>query len=196
VINAGFGSTELGRLLTILAVGTVTIAVITSEILYIGMVARLPMVAGWDGLLPSWWSELDPRFRTPRKAIAGVVLTMMAVSIFSLSGSGNQEAYDLATSAGLVSTSIMYMLLFAAALVGFRSHPEPPGIGLRLGALVAFVVVFLSAILEIVPLSDVASRGVYAAKVIVLTCSANGLGAYLYWRGSTRMKAIAAAAGT
>jgi len=190
VINAGFGSTELGRLLTMFVVGTVTIAVITGEIIYIGMVARLPMVAGWDGLLPAWWSELDLHFRTPKKAIGAVVLTMMAVSIFSLSGGGNQEAYDLATSAGLVSTSIMYMLLFATALFGFRSIPEPPGIGLRLGALAAFVVVFVSAVFEIVPLSDVTSRGVYAAKVIVLTGAANGLGAYLYWRGSRCMKAL------
>ena len=117
MINAGFGSTGLGRLLTVLVVGIVTIAVITGEIVYIGIVARLPMVAGWDGLLPSWWSELDPRFRTPEKAIGAVVLTMLAVSIFSLSGAGNQEAYDLATSAGLVSTSIMYMLLFAGSVV-------------------------------------------------------------------------------
>lgn len=181
--------------LTSFVVGTVTIAANTGVIIYIGMVARLPMVAGWDGLLPAWWSELDPCFRTPKKAIGAVVLTMMTVSIFSLSGAGNQEAYDLATSAGLVSTSIMYMLLFATALFGFRSTPEAPGIGLRLGALAAFVVVFLSAVFEIVPLSDVANPGVYAAKVIVLTCCANGLGAYLYWRGSTRMKTLAAAAG-
>jgi amino acid transporter len=126
VFNAGFGSTGIGRLLTVLVVGTVTAAVITGEIIYIGMVARLPMVAGWDGLLPSWWTELDPRFRTPKKAIGAVVLAMMAVSIFSLSGAGNQEAYDLGTSAGNVSSSIMYMLLFATALFGFRSSPDRP----------------------------------------------------------------------
>jgi amino acid transporter len=194
LINAGFGSTGLGRLLAFFVVGTVTIAVITGEVIYIGMVARLPMVAGWDGLLPSWWSDLDPHFRTPKKAIGAVVLTMMAVSVFSLSGAGNQEAYDLATSAGLVSTSIMYMLLFATAMLGFRSTPERPGIGLRLGALAAFILVFLSAVFEIVPLSDVARPGVYAVKVIILTGGANGLGAYLYWRGSTRVKALAAAA--
>ena len=27
---------------------------------------RLPMVAGWDHLLPAWFSRLDPRYRTPR----------------------------------------------------------------------------------------------------------------------------------
>ena len=139
--------------------------------------------------------RLDPRLRTPKKAIGGVVLTMMAVSIFGLTGSGNQEAYDTATSAGLVSISIMYMLLFATVLFGLRSNPKPPGIGLRLGALTALVIVVLSAVFEIVPLSDVASRGAYAVKVIVLTCSANGLGAYLYRRGSARMKATAAAGG-
>jgi hypothetical protein len=57
------------------------------------------------------------------------------------------------------------------------------------------VAVFLPALFEIVPLSDGASLGVYAAKVIVLTCGANGLGVYLYWREWTRMKALAAAVG-
>ena len=34
------------------------------------MTARLPMVIGWDGLLPEWWSHLHPKFRTPVKALA------------------------------------------------------------------------------------------------------------------------------
>lgn len=193
VVNAGFGSTELGRLWTVIVVGTFTIAAITAQTIYVGMVARLPMVAGWDALLPAWWSELHPRFRTPTKAIGAIVLTMMAVGIFSLWGAGNQEAYDVATSAGLVSTSIMYILLFGSILLGFRATPEPPGIGLRVGALAAFIMVALSAAFEIVPLSDAPNHGVYAAKVTALTCCANGLGAYLYWRGSRRRRALAAA---
>jgi len=51
----------------------------------------------------------------------------------------------------------------------------------------------LSAAFEIVPLSDVANRGVYAAKVLALTCCANALGAYLYRRGLQRARALAAA---
>ena len=188
VINAGFGSTLLGRGLAILAVGTFTIGTIVSQVVYVGMVARLPMVAGWDGLLPAWWSELDPRFRTPAKAIRSVALTMMMVAIFNSWGAGNQEVYDLSTSAGLISMSMMYMLLFATILFGFRSSPNLSGAGLKLGALAAFIVVFLSAVFEIVPLSDVAHRGVYAAKVMALTVCANGIGAYLYWRGSHRLK--------
>ena len=191
MINAGFGSTAFGRLLTVVAVGTLLIATLIGEVVYIGMIARLPMVAGWDGLLPAWWSELHARFRTPAKAIGAVVLSMMAVAIFGLWGAGNQEAYDLASSAGLVSISIMYMLLFASIVFGFRSSPAPPGFGLRLGALPAFLVVLLSAVFEIVPLSDVTNRLFYATKVTALTCCATGLGAYLYWRGSRRAKALA-----
>src|SRR4030095_14932304 len=30
---------------------------------------RLPMVAGWDGLLPAWFTRLHPRFMTPTNSI-------------------------------------------------------------------------------------------------------------------------------
>ena len=30
---------------------------------------RLPMVAGWDGLLPKWFTRLHPTFKTPTNSI-------------------------------------------------------------------------------------------------------------------------------
>jgi amino acid transporter len=39
---------------------------------------RLPMVAGWDGLLPNWFTKLHPRYRTPINSIlvvGGITLT-------------------------------------------------------------------------------------------------------------------------
>jgi amino acid transporter len=192
VMHAGFGSSGLGVTLTLIAVGTLSIALIAGPVIFIGMVARLPMVAGWDGLLPGWRSELHPTFRTPSKAISAVAASLMLMGAFSLWGAGNQEAVQVTLAAGIASLCLMYMLLFGVILFGFRSRAWRPGIGIRMAALAAFSVAFLSLIFEIVPVGDVASPLLFAGKVTVAICAANGLGAYLYWRGTRRVARLAA----
>jgi glutamate:GABA antiporter len=151
------------------------------------------MVAGWDGLLPAWWSELHPRFQTPSKAIGAVTATLMVLGILSLLGAGNQEAVQVSVGAGFGSLCIMYMLLFGVILFGFRSGSGRPGVSIRVGALAAFSVALVSLILQIVPLGEVASPALFAIKVTGATCAMNGLGAYLYWRGTRRVRAAAGA---
>jgi amino acid transporter len=191
VMQAGLGATGLGRALTALVAGASGISFLAAMVIFVGMVARLPMVAGWDGLLPRWWSALHPTFRTPSRAIGVVTIALMLLGILSLLGAGNQEAVQMGASVGIGSVCIMYMLLFAVALFGFRSRSWRPGIGLRLGALAAFVVAFISLLFEIVPLGEVASRGIFAIKVIVAICATNGLGAFLYWRGARNARSLA-----
>src|ERR1035438_545076 len=109
MLQAGFGATGLGKTLTAVAVGTFNIGYIAAMVICIGMVARLPMVAGWDGLLPGWWSTLHPRLRTPYKAIGAVTATLMFLGCLSLWGAGNQEAVQVALAAGTGLVCIMYM---------------------------------------------------------------------------------------
>ena len=191
LMNAGFGNSGLGRAFTLLAVLAHTIASTVACIIYIGMVARLPMVAGWDGLLPAWWSELHPKFRTPSKAVGAVAASVMLMGVYSLLGAGNQEAFQATTAVGLASLCIMYMLLFGIILFGFRSHLLRLGVGIRLAALAAFLVALVSLVFQIVPRGEVASPAIFAVKVALAICAANGLGAYLYWRGTERVRALA-----
>jgi hypothetical protein len=84
------------------------------------------------------------------------------------------------------------MLLFAVILFGFRTRAEHPGVGIRLAALAAFSAAFVSMIFEIVPVGEVASPVSFGIKVTVSIVATNALGAYLYWRGSRRLRSIAA----
>jgi len=192
VLQAGFGVTALGRALTSIAVYGFNVYLTAAMVIFVGMVARLPMVAGWDGLLPAWWSQLHPKFRTPYKAIAAVTATLLVLGVLSLLGAANQEAVQLSSAISIGSLCIMYMLLFAVILFGFRQRPERPGIAIRLGALAAFLVAFASLIFEILPLGDVASPALFALKVGGTICAANGLGAFLYWRGTRLLRRISA----
>jgi amino acid transporter len=191
VMQASFGVAGLGRALTAIVAGASGVSFLASMVIVVGMIARLPMVAGWDGLLPGWWSELHPTFRTPSKAIGAVTITLMFLGVLSVLGAGNQEAVQVGASVDVGSLCIMYMLLFAVALFGFRSRTWRPGIAIRLGALAAFAVALVSLIFNIVPLGEVASRGIFAVKVIVAICATNALGAFLYWRGARNSRTLA-----
>jgi len=109
---------------------------------------------------------------------------MMGLGALSLIGAGNQEAVEEFLSVDVGSYCIMYMLRFATILFGFPSRKDRPGVGIRLGALAAFPVAFAALIFQIVPLGEVASPMLFAIKVAGAICATNGLGAYLYWRGT------------
>jgi amino acid transporter len=186
VMAAGLGSAGVRGAISLFISCAFNLAYFAAMLVYVGMIARLPMVAGWDGLLPGWWSELHVKFRTPWKAIGAVTAAMMALGAFSLWGAGNQEAVQVGVGAGFGSFCIMYMLLFGVILLDFRTRAIGAGIGLRLAALAAFLVSFCALIFEVVPLGEVTNRTVFAVKVGGTICATNALGAYLYWRGKQR----------
>ncbi len=193
VMAAGLGSAGVRGAISLFVSCAFNLAYFASMLVYVGMIARLPMVAGWDGLLPGWWSELHVKFRTPWKAIAAVTAVMLALGALSLWGAGNQEAVQVAVGAGFGSMCIMYMLLFGVILLDFRTRAIGAGVGLRLAALAAFLVSFCALIFEVVPLGEVTNKAVFAAKVGGTICATNALGAYLYWRG-TRQRSLQSAA--
>ena len=58
-----------------------TIANDASTSVHVTGSSRLPMVAGWDRLLPSWFSRLHPRYKTPINSIIFVgAITLLSPS--------------------------------------------------------------------------------------------------------------------
>ena len=192
VMLAGFGGSSAGRATTAIVVGGYSVSLLAALILVVGLVSRLPMAAGWDGLLPDWWSALHPRYKTPTKAIGAVTLSIMLIGLLSLVGEGNEEGLQVLQAAALGSYCLMYLLLFGQVVFGFRSGNWHPGIGIRLGALAAFLVVVMSLVMELAPLGEVANPAQFAIKVTGTICVANGFGVFLYWSGKRRRRNIAA----
>ena len=60
---------------------------------------RLPMVAGWDHLLPAWFTRFQPRYKTPVNSILFVAIVTLVFAIGSLIGVGPQEAFQLIDNA-------------------------------------------------------------------------------------------------
>ena len=57
--------------------------------------SRLPMVAGWDHLLPAWFTRLHPTRRTPINSVLFVAALTLALALAGIAGAGRQEAFQL-----------------------------------------------------------------------------------------------------
>src|SRR5689334_10010630 len=121
VLSIGFQS--LGWVGTIASIAILGIAVRTIALMsiYFAGNTRLPMVAGWDRLLPTWFSRLHPKYKTPINSILFVGAVMTVLTGLSLLGVHAQEAFQLIDNAGGVFYALTYLVLFAIPLFGMKA---------------------------------------------------------------------------
>jgi len=154
-------------------------AVANANLLFTGN-TRLPMVAGWDGLLPSWFTTLHPRWRTPVNSIAFVAAVTFAFLLFGISGVGLQEAFQMLDTASGAFYALTYLAMFALpVLASARLGGRPPR-ALVVAAISGFLMTLLYLVLSVVPIVGVVSRWAFAARIIVTLALANLVGAALY----------------
>ncbi len=181
-----FGAGAIVASVAILMLVGRSIAVVS--IYFIGN-TRLPMVAGWDNLLPGWFSRLHRRHKTPVNSIVFVGIVTLIFAVVSQLGVGAQEAFQLIDNAAGIFYGIAYLALFAIPICGLRALPVRAPLWLRIAAAIGFLVTLLYIVLTIVPIVHVESRTAFAAKIIIVTLGANLLGALIFVAARRRRQA-------
>ena len=148
--------------------------------------SRLPMVAGWDRLLPSWFSRLHPRYKTPVNSIIFVGATTLVIAVASQIGAGIQEAFQLVDNAANVFYGIVYFMMFAIPIFGAGAVRSGAPIWLRFAAICGAAVSLSAIFFTIYPIIDVPSPLSFAAKIIAVTGIANGIGVGIFLLGKKR----------
>jgi amino acid transporter len=148
--------------------------------------SRLPLVAGWDKLLPDWFTRLHPRFRTPVNSILFVSAITIALTLVGQAGVGVQEAFQLLENAAGIFYALTYLALFAIPIFGAARLARQPSRLLRIAAACGFAVTLLYSTLSVFPIIDVASWQIFATKIIVVIVGANLLGVSIYAVGRRR----------
>ena len=189
VLSAGFGA--LGSSAAIAPAAIIALLVIRvaqSSVMFAGN-TRLPMVAGWDGLLPAWFTRLHPRYQTPVNSILFVGAVTLAFSVAGLIGVGKQEAFQLLWNASAIFYALTYLVMFAIPVVGVPA----PG-WLKAAAISGFLMTLAFVVLSILPIVQVESRLAFALKIstVVVLTNAAGLGIFL----SSRRRQLTPRAGT
>jgi amino acid transporter len=146
--------------------------------------SRLPMVAGWDGMIPAWFTRLNPRWRTPTRSISVIVVLAIVMGLLATYGTGAQEAFQIINSVGNVGYGIYYLMMFLIPLVVGDRFGARAGFWLKLAAVSGFAVTALSMCFNVVPIVDVASKWVFGGKVAVTALLLNLVGVGLYWNGT------------
>jgi amino acid transporter len=190
VLRAGFGPIGIaGTLVTIAIVLSLGMRVAQSNVSFTA-VARLPMVAGWDRLLPPWFSRLHPRYRTPVNSILLVGACAFLISLASLLGVGQAEAFQLLFNASGMFYALTYVVMFAIPLVGLRAvRPRPP-LWLRVASASGLAMTVLYVVLSVFPIIKVASVGLFAAKISLVIILANLLGVAILVTARRRLRTI------
>jgi amino acid transporter len=160
------------------------IALIAQFAVIVAETSRLPMVAGWDSLVPAWFTCLHPRWRTPTRSLAVIVTAAILLGLAATAGAGAQEALQLISSAGNLLYGVYYILLFAIPLaVGDRAGVRP-GFWLKLAGVSGLLVTVLSMVFNLMPIVDVSSTWTFAVKVVATAAALNGVGIAVYWWGT------------
>src|SRR5689334_14229551 len=175
------GRIDWGLLLGRLAIVALAISVAAAYTVVVAEASRLPMVAAWDHLFPSWFTRLHPRFRTPTRSLTIIVLLALVFSVLASAGAGAQEAFQFLTTASNVCYGVYYLLMFAVPLVaGTRVSPRPdlrPGTGVRVACLSAITVTLMALAFGLVPIVDVPHPWLFGVKVGLTGLGINMVGA-------------------
>lgn len=180
VLSLAFGSFGWVSMLVSLTIFGIAARQIALMSIYFAGNTRLPMVAGWDNLLPSWFARLHERHRTPVNSILFVGLVTLAFSLASLVGVQEQEAFQLQDNAATTFYSLIYMVLFAIPLVAIKRFGVKAPIWLKLAAVSGLVVSVIACFFTLVPITHVDNPLMFALKIIAVVVGANVFGVALY----------------
>ena len=160
---------------------------ICSYTLYFSTNTRLPLVAGWDHLLPRWFTVLHPKYRTPVNSILFMGGIALVASTAVLIGAGNQEAFVLLQIWSWTFYGLAYLAMFAIPLFAAKEKGIRPGMWLRVGAASGLLVTLSFVLLSVFPIVDVASKGLYSLKIVSVVLGANFVGWMIYRAGQQKV---------
>lgn len=170
-----------GSVAAAVAIGALLVRDVAQASLSFTALTRLPMVAGWDRLVPAWFSRLDPRRGTPVGSILVAGALALGLGIVGSLGVAAGEAYQVLQSAAGLFFGATYLLLFAIPLAG-RGRKAMPG-WLKAAAASGLAVTVLFMALGVVPIVEVASDARFGAKVLGVFVAGEALAFALLARG-------------
>ncbi len=180
VLSLGFGTFGWVSILISVTIFGVAARQIALMSIYFAGNTRLPMVAGWDNLLPVWFAKLHKKYRTPVNSILFVGATTLVFSLVPLIGVKEAEAFQFQDNAANIFYALIYMVLFAIPIVAMKRFGAASPLWLKVAAALGFVVSLSGAFYTVFPIIAVQSRFWFAAKILAVVLIANGVGVLIY----------------
>lgn len=192
VFTIGFGASALGSAMAGLAILLLAGRTVANASIVFTATSRMPMVAGWNSLLPAWFTTLHRKYRTPVNSILFVGLVSLGFGAAGIAGVGEQEAFQLLENASGIFYGFTYLALFTIPLLAFRRTEARLPVWLRVASASGLAVTLLYVVLSIFPIIDVTSWLSFGVKISGVVVALNAVGVALFLTERRRREAARA----
>ncbi|MEP6780909.1 MAG: APC family permease [Gemmatimonadaceae bacterium] len=189
VLRIGFAPFGIaGPLVTIAILMTLATRIAQASVSFTA-VTRLPMVAGWDSMLPAWFSRLHRKYQTPVNSILLVGASSFAIALITNIGVGQAEAFQLLFNASGMFYALTYVVMFAIPLFGLRGVTPRPSLWLRVASTSGLLMTILYIALSVFPIIKVDSVAIFAFKIVSVIVVMNLVGVGILMAARRRSRA-------
>ena len=184
-LRLAFGNSGAATLLARFVILLLQLRILGASSFIFTGVARLPMTAGWDHLIPAWFARLNPRFRTPQNSILFASAIIAALIVLGSAGVHAAQAFNILNNASSEFYVLAYLVMFAIPILGVRLFTRRVPLWVTALCVLGFVSTALSFGLNAYPFDDTTKPLPFAAKILGLTLLVNLLG-YAFYRARNR----------
>jgi amino acid transporter len=143
-------------------------------------VTRLPLTAGWDHLLPEWFTRLDARTKMPVNSIFATAGFIFALLVLGSVGVHAQEAFQVLSNASSTHYAVAYLAMFAIPLAGARTLRKKLPWWLKWTSLLGVAATLFGLLIAAYPFVAVVNPAGYAFKILGTTIVSNALALAFY----------------
>jgi amino acid transporter len=181
-LRLAFGDSGLATLLARFTILLLQLRILgVASYLFTG-VARLPMTAGWDHLIPAWFSRLHPRYRTPTNSILVAAVLIFCIDLLGSAGVHAEVAFNVLNNASTELYAVAYLSMFAIPVLGYKLFRGRIPVWAAVVSAVGFVTSVAIIALNAYPFDATTNPVPFAAKILGATLLINILGLLFYKR--------------
>jgi amino acid transporter len=184
-LRNALGNNGLANIFAMVAILLLQFRLIAAASFIFTGVTRLPMAAGWDHLIPAWFTRLHPRYRTPINSVAFTCALVLLLLILADIGVHAQEAFQVLSNAAIAHYELSYLAMFAIPLIGAKALRTRLPRWLRWTSITGLCATLFSFIISAYPFVAVVNPRAYAAKILGTTLLSNIIG-YTFYRVRNR----------
>jgi glutamate:GABA antiporter len=185
-LQLGFAGLAAARIIAPVAILLLLTNYLATFALNFAANTRLPMVAGWDHLLPAWFTRLHPRYRTPINSILFLGAITLFTGLAALIGVRELEAFSMLQIWSFTFYGLAYVALFAIPLFAKKESKLRSGLMLKAAAASGLALTLLFVGLSIFPIVDVVNPVAYAAKTVSVLLGTNCIAMALFYQQRRR----------
>ena len=184
-LSFAFGEGGIAALLGKAAILLLQIRILGAASYLFTGATRLPMTAGWDNLIPAWFTRLHPRHRTPTNSIYVTSAVIAVMLVLGSAGVHSAEAFGVLNDASSEFYALAYLAMFLIPICGAKAVRDRLPRWIAAACVCGVGSILFVLLLNAYPFLDVESPTVFAAKILGAVAMINACG-YGFYRARRR----------